>query len=86
LTTSCDVLGLTDTMIAALHPAPAFLAGHPVIGLWPATLANGLAQRLAKPGNRSVYGFADHVGARRVPGDSGLTNINSPVDLARRPD
>jgi molybdopterin-guanine dinucleotide biosynthesis protein A len=81
LTSSCDVLGLSDAAIAALRPGPAIVDSHPVIGLWPAALAGRLADWLAATQRHAVFGFAEHVGARRVELAAPLRNINSPDDL-----
>jgi molybdenum cofactor guanylyltransferase len=83
LTASCDVLGLTADMIERLMPGPAIIATHPVIGLWPSTLSEKLDQWLAEEQSRSLYGFADHIGARRVEAGVGLINVNRPADLDR---
>jgi molybdenum cofactor guanylyltransferase len=79
LTTGCDTLGLNATIVAALEPGPAILDASPIIGLWPSTLFPVLSAWLEDPANRSVYRFADHVGARRVEGS--VRNINRPEDL-----
>lgn len=81
LTSSCDVLGLSDEAIAALMPGPAILDSHPVIGLWPAALAGRLEDWLAATTRHAVFGFADHVAARMVELTAPLRNINSPDDL-----
>ena len=85
LTSSCDVLGLTDAMIAALMPGPAIVATHPVVGRWPAALAGRLEEWLAANSRHAVFGFADHVSARRMALDVPLRNINTPEDLAALP-
>lgn len=81
LSTSCDVLGLTGAMAAALNPAPAILAEQPTIGLWSVSLATDLEGWLAG-GGRSIYRFADHARIRQVEVSPALVNINSPDDLA----
>lgn len=82
LTCGCDTVGLTPQTVAALSPAPAVLDALPIVGLWPAGLATVLGDWMAAPANRSVYRFADHVGARRVAVDTLPANINRPEDLA----
>ncbi len=81
LSTSCDVLGLSDAVIGSLCPGPAILDDHPVIGLWPVTLLAPLCAWLST-GGRSVFRFADHEGLNRVSAGTGLHNINTPADLA----
>ena len=83
LSSGCDILGLPDDLAAQLGPGPAILDDLPIVGLWPAALAETLVNWLAQPANRSVYRFADHIGARRVSMPLGLLNANYPVDLAR---
>lgn len=82
LTCGCDTVGLVPDAVAALSPAPAVLDALPIVGFWPADLADVLGDWMADPANRSVYRFADHVGARRVLVDRPPANINRPEDLA----
>lgn len=82
LTCGCDTVGLVPETVAALSPAPAVLDALPIVGLWPAGLAGVLREWVADPANRSVYRFADHVGARRVKVEKLPANINQPEDLA----
>ena len=77
--TPCDMPDLPSDLAAMLTPGPAVLADHPVVGLWPATLAPILEAWLAS-GERSVRGFASHIGARQIA-TRPLRNINSPADL-----
>jgi molybdopterin-guanine dinucleotide biosynthesis protein A len=58
----------------------AIIASQPVIGLWPVEAAPMLEAFLAS-GGRSLYGFAGHVGARRVELAAPLMNVNRPEDL-----
>lgn len=80
LTCGCDVLGLDGELIAALSPAPAFVENLPIIGQWPVSAVTTLRDRMTHGGNRSVYGFAEAINARAVPGPN-LRNINAPADL-----
>lgn len=81
LTCGCDTLGLTGDHVAALSPAPAVLTDLPIVGLWPSHLAGTLADWMAQTNRHSVYGFADHIGARRVAAAFPPRNINRPEDL-----
>ena len=81
LSCGCDTLGLTADHIAALTPAPAVLDALPIIGLWPVSAHAHLADWLAGGNSRSVYAFADHLGARRVVVETPPANINRPEDL-----
>jgi molybdopterin-guanine dinucleotide biosynthesis protein A len=51
-----------------------------VVGLWPVGTAAAVEGFLAE-GGRSLYRFADHVGARRVELPRPLMNVNRPEDL-----
>jgi molybdopterin-guanine dinucleotide biosynthesis protein A len=82
LTCGCDTVGLEAEAVSALSPAPAVLNVLPIVGLWPAELADILRDWMADPANRSVYRFVDHVGARRVAVARPPANINRPEDLA----
>lgn len=82
LTCGCDTAGLTPETVSALSPAPSVLDALPIVGLWPADLADVLSDWMAKPAHRSVYRFVDHVGARRVMVERLPANINRPEDLA----
>ena len=82
LSCGCDLLGLPLDLAKQLGQDPAILDDLPIIGLWPADLAYTLAEWLADPANRSVYRFADHIGARRVPTPPSIANINRASDLA----
>ena len=82
LTCGCDTVGLTPDAVAALSPAPAVLDLLPIVGLWSSELADPLRDWMTDPANRSVYRFADHIGARRVAVAVPPANINRPEDLA----
>ncbi|RJT24505.1 molybdenum cofactor guanylyltransferase [Chakrabartia godavariana] len=83
LTCGCDTVGLTADAVAALSPTPAVLDALPIVGLWSSELAEPLRDWMTDPANRSVYRFADHIGARRVAVAVPPANINRPEDLAR---
>jgi molybdopterin-guanine dinucleotide biosynthesis protein A len=82
LSSGCDLVGIPADLAAQLGPGPAIVDDQPLLGLWPAELAAPLAQWLAGPQNRSVYRFADHIGARRIRLDVAVRNANRPEDLA----
>jgi molybdopterin-guanine dinucleotide biosynthesis protein A len=79
----CDVLGLPADLVERLGEGPAILDDLPIVGLWPARLAPLLIDWLRDPANRSVYRFADHVGARRVAMPAMITNVNRASDLVK---
>lgn len=82
LSSGCDLLSIPADLVKQLGAAPAILDQLPIIGLWPADLADTLVTWLADPANRSVYRFAEHIGARLVPSPASITNINRVSDLA----
>lgn len=79
LSVPCDMPDLPRDLAALLVPAPAVLADHPVVGMWPVALAPLLDDWLAG-GERSVRAFAAHIGARQIATPQ-LRNINRPADL-----
>jgi molybdopterin-guanine dinucleotide biosynthesis protein A len=81
LSSSCDVIGLPDDLEKRLGPGPAIVADLPIIGLWPVSVRDELIEWLSDSANRSVYGFAALISARRVELDTPLRNINRPEDL-----
>jgi molybdenum cofactor guanylyltransferase len=83
LSCGCDVLGLPDDLVCQLGGGPAIVEVMPIVGLWPSDLAGVLAAWLAEPANRSVYRFADHIGARRIALEQPFTNVNVQSDLAK---
>jgi molybdopterin-guanine dinucleotide biosynthesis protein A len=70
----CDITGSLSGAGAAI------VESQPVIGLWPAPVLPALEAFLAG-GGRSLYCFADHIGARRVELPAPLMNVNRPEDL-----
>ena len=83
LSAGCDAPDLPRNLLDQLRgEGPAIAERQPVIGYWPATLSPVLDGFLAGDG-RSLYGFAEEVGARSVTVEPPLANINRPVDLER---
>lgn len=81
LSAPCDVPFLPDDLAGQLSgEGPAIVDSQPVIGLWPACVAQDLAGFLSDEG-RALYGFAEAVGARKVAVHPPLLNINRPEDL-----
>ena len=82
LTCGVDSLGLPDDLPARLSPAPAFLDGQPVVGLWPVSAAGAIEAILLAEGRHSMRQFAQAIGARAVNVQAEPANINTPQDLA----
>ncbi len=91
LTAPGDTPFLPPGLGAALAPAPACAARdgqvHPLVALWPVTVADTLRRMLRKPGSRSTQVFGASIGIQRVefPDGAGdpFHNVNTPADLAR---
>ena len=80
LTCPCDLPALPGDLAERLAGA-AYVADVPVIGRWPALLAEALDAHLAAGGDRSVRRWAPAVGA--VPVEFGpLPNLNTLAALA----
>lgn len=83
LSAGCDAPDLPENLVDQLSGDTASIVdAQPVIGIWPVRLLADL-DRFIADGGRSLYGFADHVGARRVTLDQPVANINRPADLDR---
>lgn len=85
LSSGCDVPDLPRDLAQRLRgDGAAHVAEQPVVGLWPVALAP-LCAGFLQSGGRSLYGFGEHVGARRVAFSPPLRNVNSPGDLPAPP-
>jgi len=81
LSAGVDIPNLPLDLVAALTgEGAAIVESQPVVGLWPVTLAPVLAGFIAD-GGRSLYRFADHVGARQIALKPPLLNVNRPADI-----
>lgn len=58
----------------------AIVESQPVVGLWPVEAGPALEAFIAG-GGRSLYRFADHIGARQIELPAPLMNVNRPEDL-----
>lgn len=81
LTCAVDSMGLSDTLLAELGPAPSCCESQPVIGLWPASASATLDALLESDGRHSMKAFAERIGARLVVLSAKPANINTPADL-----
>jgi molybdopterin-guanine dinucleotide biosynthesis protein A len=85
LSAGVDVPDLPFDLAATLAgEGAAIVESQPVVGLWPASAAP-LLEGFMAGGGRSLYRFADHVGARRVELAAPLMNVNRPEDLGPFP-
>lgn len=81
LSSGCDLAGLPADLAEQLGIGPSILADIPIVGMWPVQVAALLLDWMADPANRSVYRFADHVGAQCVATPASIINANRPSDL-----
>lgn len=81
LAAPCDMPRLPLDLARRLAPAPAFVADHPVVGLWPVSAA-AIVDRLIAQERRAMRALADATHARPVD-MPGLANVNRREDLAR---
>ena len=81
LSAGCDAPNLPGTLVEVLGgEGPAVVQSQPVIGYWPAALADP-CEAFLRSGGRALYGFADHVDARLERFDPPIDNVNTPDDL-----
>jgi molybdopterin-guanine dinucleotide biosynthesis protein A len=82
LTVPCDTPRIGHDLLAALlaAPAPAFLSSLPVLGCWPAMLADQLDSYLEQTDDRSVRRWSRIIGATALDRAPPL-NINAREDL-----
>ncbi|MFN3863155.1 MAG: molybdenum cofactor guanylyltransferase [Erythrobacter sp.] len=81
LSAGVDAPDLPHNLYAMLAgEGAAIVESQPVVGLWPTEAAPVLEAFIAD-GGRSLYRFADHIGARRVALAVPLMNVNRPQDL-----
>jgi molybdopterin-guanine dinucleotide biosynthesis protein A len=81
LTCGCDVPAL-PAGLAELLADGGYIAEMPVIGCWPAALADHLDRWIAESPDHSVRGWANAAGLRRVTLGAPVANLNTPADLA----
>lgn len=84
VTVPCDTPMLpADLVVTITRPDQAtFVAGLPVIGGWPASLADVIDAYIAATTDWSIRAWARHVGAVPIVLDATIANINTRADLA----
>jgi molybdopterin-guanine dinucleotide biosynthesis protein A len=88
LAAPCDAPNLpTDLFLQLSQGGPAaYVADHPVVGLWPCAFADHLLSHLEQNADRSLRNWARVAKAAAI--ELPISNINTPADLAalqRRP-
>ena len=81
LTCGVDSAALPEDLLERLKPAPAYVAGQPVIGLWLASTSAKLDALLESEARHSMLAFAELLGARAVKLADEPSNINTLADL-----
>ncbi|VXC83710.1 molybdenum cofactor guanylyltransferase [Sphingomonas sp. AX6] len=83
LSIPCDMPLVPEEVIAELAAGHGafYLDQAPVLGFWPAALADALTTFLEQSDDRSIVAWARSVGARLLRGVSAIPNINRPGDL-----
>lgn len=83
LTVPCDTPLLPYGLARLLSAeGPAVVAGQPLLGYWPSSLASTLEAYLHRSADRSMKGWALEARARRVYLDEPIANLNFAADLA----
>ncbi len=80
MTAPCDVLPVPNMSVLA-GDAPATFTGQPLLGYWPASLAQPLRNHLSRQPDRSMRHWRASCGAIEIPCASALYNVNTPADL-----
>lgn len=82
LSLGCDTPDVPAALFGRLRAAgPAYVAQLPVIGYWPAALADDLDAFLAEDRKHAIRAWADRVAAEPIDWPL-LANVNEPADLA----
>lgn len=84
LTLGCDMPHIDAALLTRLI-APGtgrYIAEAPVVGHWPATLAEPLLRHLTEGGERAVRRWAATAGIEAIGAGAPLVNVNTPADLA----
>ncbi|MDP5278746.1 molybdenum cofactor guanylyltransferase [Sphingomonas sp. DG1-23] len=84
LSAPCDAPNLPAGLLLLLSQGgpTAYVADHPVVGLWPCALADRLLSHLEQNGDRSLRNWARAAEAAAIGLPQPISNINTPDDLA----
>jgi len=83
LSLPCDTPQLPEGLLANVAGRDsAYVAGCPVIGIWPTADADRLAAWLANDRPRAVRAWAEEIGAKSLDPGMPIVNINHIDDLA----
>lgn len=84
LSLGCDMPRIDDALLDRLcRPGIGhYLIEAPIVGCWPAALAEALTNHLAEGGDGAVRRWAAQAGMEGIEAGVPLANLNSPADLA----
>jgi len=82
LTAGCDTLPIPADYARLMPDGPAVIAGHYLIGRWPARLSTALLAHLASTDDRSMRGWMVSADAKHIAQPYGFHNLNTPADVA----
>lgn len=80
LTAPCDALPVPD-LTRLVGDGPTVIDKHWLFGFWPVGLADLLEAHLTGQADRSVRGWIKQCGARLIPPDIDLHNLNTQADI-----
>ncbi|RDE07522.1 molybdenum cofactor guanylyltransferase [Sphingomonas aracearum] len=82
LSAPCDTPRLSPHLLAQVAGTScAWVRPLPVLGLWPAALADRLGEHLRVDTRLSMRGWATAIGAAAIDWEEGIANVNRPADL-----
>lgn len=81
LTSGCDLPDLPLDLAERLAPGPAVIAGQPLLGLWPASLAPELDRWLETTEDLSMAAWLRKAKGREIALSRPIANINRPEEL-----
>jgi molybdopterin-guanine dinucleotide biosynthesis protein A len=84
LSLGCDMPRIDDALLDRLcRPGPGcYLIEAPIVGCWPAALAEALTHHLAAGGSGAVGRWAAQAGLEGIEAGAPPLNLKSPADLA----
>jgi molybdopterin-guanine dinucleotide biosynthesis protein A len=81
LSAGVDAVVMPQDLRIRLAPAPAYVSGQPVIGLWPVAALSEIVRILNSVERHSMLHFAEMVGARAVAFTDPPANVNTVNDF-----
>ena len=84
VTVACDTPVLPGDLVARLLAVggAAFVGSIPVVGYWPAALADAIDDHIARSIDYSIRAMTSSIGATAITLGAPIANVNTPADLA----